>query len=144
MIVVDANAVFKLIVKEKYSDIAREVILQHTDLGEPIDAPDVIVPEVLNALWKGYVVRKNLSKKAFDEALGNFSNIVDDLDLIPAGEIKDIAIRIAVSKHITVYDSMYIATSIFRGKPLLSFDEKMLKVASGLGVQLIRYKHRSN
>ncbi len=137
MIVVDANAVFKLVVKEKYSDKTREIFLRQTSSGEPIDAPDVIVSEVLNALWKDYVIRKNLSKNAFEQALDNFSSIINELNLIPANDLKDMAIRIAVSKHVTVYDSMYIAASIMSGKPLLSFDEKMLRIASELGVQLV-------
>lgn len=141
MIVVDANALFKLLVKEEYSDRTRDIFLRQTSSGEPIDAPDIIVSEVLNSLWKDHVIRKNLNRVAFEQALDNFSSIVKELDLIPASDLKDIAMRIAVSKRVTVYDSMYIAASILRGKPLLSFDEKMLRVASELGVQLVSYKN---
>jgi predicted nucleic acid-binding protein len=137
MIVADASALFKLIVKEDHSKFVDAVFLEETSLGEPIIAPDVMVSEVLNILWVDYTIKKTIRKDAFDAAIINFDKIVENLDIIPAKSLKDVAIKISVSKNVSVYDSMYIASSLFRGASLLSFDGKMCKAAADLGIQIL-------
>jgi predicted nucleic acid-binding protein len=138
MTVVDANVLFKLVAKEKHSEKVREIFLKKTSVGEPMEAPDIAVSEVLNALWKSYVLKKSMSAEGFEYASRQLDLIIAQLNLIPASDLKDIALKIAVEKRITVYDSMYIAASILKGSPLLSYDEELLGTASGLGVMLER------
>jgi predicted nucleic acid-binding protein len=47
-LVVDASVAIKWFVEEVRSDAARAVL----DSGEPLIAPDLIVPEACNAAWK--------------------------------------------------------------------------------------------
>ena len=70
-------------------------------------------------------------------AIVNFDKIIDNLDIIPGKLLKDIAIKLAASKNTAVYDSRYLAANLFRGTPLLSFDGKMQKIASDLGVPVL-------
>jgi predicted nucleic acid-binding protein len=136
MTVVDANALFKLIAKEEHSEAVHRIFLAKTSLGEPIEAPDIVVSEVLNALWKSYVLKKSMDIDSFEYASKQFDFIIGQLDLIPSIELKDIALKISVDKRTTVYDAMYIAASIFKGSPLLSYDKKLIEKASQLGVML--------
>ena len=136
MTVVDANVLFKLIAKEEHSEKTRKIFLQKTSMGEPIETPDIAVSEVLNALWKSYVLKKSMSLASFEYATKQLDRIIAQLDLIPTSELKDIALKISVEKRIPVYDSMYIAASILRGSPLLSYDGELIEKASQLGVRL--------
>ncbi len=136
MTVVDASALFKLIAEEAHSKEVRKVFLAKTSVGEPIEAPDIAVSEVLNALWKAHALKKSIGVDSFEYASKQFDFIVEQIDLIPARELKEIALRIAVEKRITVYDAMYIAASIYRGSPLLSYDTRLVEKASQLGVML--------
>ncbi len=136
MTVVDASALFKLIAKEEHSERVRKFFLEKTSIGEPIEVPDIAVSEVLNALWKSYVLKKDISANNLDYASKQFDFIIEQLDLVSASILKDIALKISVEKGITIYDSMYIAASIFKGSPLLSYDKKLIEKASELGVRL--------
>ncbi len=136
MTVVDANVLFKLVAKEQHSETVRKIFLDKTSIGEPIEAPDIAVSEVLNVLWKSYVLKKSMSASSFEYASRQLDSIIDQLDLIPARSLKDIALKISVDKRITIYDSMYIAASIFKGSPLLSYDKELVEKALELGVMI--------
>ncbi len=139
MTVVDANVIFKLIAKEDNSETTRKIFLEKTSAGESIEAPDIAVSEVLNVLWKSYVLRKSMNAKSFEEAVNEFDLIIKEVDLIPAIILKDIALNISVSKRISVYDSMYIAASVYSGSPLMSFDKELIEKASQLGVRILQF-----
>jgi predicted nucleic acid-binding protein len=137
MIVADASALVKLVVEEEHSALARQIILKETSVGEPIEVPDLAISEVLNTLWVYYTKKKRITEAAYDTAVANFDKIIKNLDIIPATSLKDVALRVAVLKGRSVYDSMYIASSLLKGAPLLTFDVPMRNTASGLGVTVI-------
>lgn len=140
MIVADASALFKLIVEEEHSRLVRQIFLKETSAGEPIVIPDVAVSEVLNILWVDYKIKKSINEAAFDSAIVSFDKILGNLDVIQAKALKDVALKIAVLRSITVYDSMYIASSLLKGAPLLSFDGEMRNAASKLGVNVLKLR----
>ena len=141
MIVVDASALLKLFVKEEHFELARQIVLKETEAGEPIEVPDLAISETLNALWANYARKKSITKDAYDDAVVDFDRIVEGLDIIPAKSLKDVALRIAVLRDISVYDSMYIASSLMKGAPLLTFDGSMRDTASELGITLLPDKY---
>ena len=136
MTVVDASALFKLIAEEEHSDRIRKNLLAKTSVGDPIEAPDIVVPEVLNALWKSYVLKRDMNQSNFESAVKQLDAIMEQLDLISGKELKDIALRVSVEKRIPIYDSMYIAAGIQTGSPLLSCDRELVRKASELGVRI--------
>lgn len=137
MIVVDASALFKLMIIENHSEFVTQIFYKETGAGEPIIIPDLAVSEVLNILWVDYNLKKTIDKDTFDMAVIKFDKIVENLDILPAKSLKDMALKLSVSKNISIYDSMYLASSVSRGAPLMSFDRKMCEKASELGVLVI-------
>lgn len=137
MMVVDASALYKLVVREKNSEQARGIILNETSAGGPIEAPDLIVSEVLNALWASYAEKKSISKSEFDSAVEKLDGIMEDLDIIPATLLKEAAVNVALLKGLPVYDSMYVAAGLLKGAPVLSFDSDLRDAAAELGVRVL-------
>ena len=137
MIVADASALVKLVVEEEHSALARQIFLKETSAGEPIEVPNLAVSEVLNALWVDYTKKRSIGKAAYDSAVANFGMIVEGLDIIAAKSLKDVALKIAVLKDVCVYDSMYVASSLLKGAPLLTFDGPMRNAASELGIVVL-------
>ncbi len=141
MIVVDASALIKLVVKEEHFELARKIVLKETAAGEPIEVPDLAISETLNALWANYARKKSITKDAYEIAVADFDKIIEGLDIIPAKSLKDVALKIAVLRDIAVYDSMYIASSLLKGAPLLTFDGPMRDAASELGITVLPDKY---
>lgn len=141
MIVADASALVKLVIREEHSDLTRQIFLKETAAGEPIEVPDLAISETLNALWADYTRKKGITKTAYDSAVVNFDKIIEELDIIPAKSLKDVALKVAVLKDIAVYDSMYLASSLLKGAPLLTFDGHMRVAASGLGITVLPDKY---
>jgi len=135
--VADASAIYKLIIREEHSKFVEDIFSEETSKGEPIVIPDVAISEVLNVLWVDYIKKKNIDSNTFDSAIVNFDKIIENLDILPGKSLKDIAIKLAASNNTSVYDSMYIAASLFRRTSLLSFDGNMQRVASQLGIPLL-------
>lgn len=138
--VADASALYKLVIEEKRSDLVRKIFQKEASAGQPIEVPDLAVSEVLNIAWVDYKVKKNISEATFEAAILNLDRIIVDLDILPAKYLKDVAVKIAVLKGITVYDAMYVSASLLKGASLLSFDGKMCDAAAELGVTILGHK----
>ncbi|RLG87184.1 MAG: PIN domain nuclease [Thermoprotei archaeon] len=134
MIVVDASALAKYILKEDNWRNIREV------LEEESVSLDHVVKEVANAIWKRSVVlnqeppdvartRLQLLKRLVNEGIVGIENELEYLDK---------AFEIAVENGITVYDALYIAQAIAHRAELLTSDKKQAEVAKRLGLK-VRY-----
>ncbi len=97
MITLDASAAIKLVIHEEYSDIAARLFYKATEIGEPIIAPDVLLPETINVLWKHLILLKDINHRQFDIAVDSFRSIWDNL--------------IVVSTNSVIKESMYLFSS---------------------------------
>ncbi len=127
-LVIDASVAVKFFFPESGHDQATAIL----ESAEPIIAPDLIIPELLNVLWKkgarGEVSPHQTSEIVADLPM-TFPTIIPSVDV--AGEALLLAGRL---RH-PVYDCLYLATALASGATLVTADESFAdKVrAAGLG-----------
>ncbi|ANF23621.1 hypothetical protein A7C91_09260 [Thermococcus piezophilus] len=130
MIVIDASAIAKYILKEE----GWEHLEQYLAMG-PVSVDHALL-EVTNAVWKHFVlyewVDKEIAEKMF-RAIDLLPNVIPFERF--QGYLKE-AREIAVECRISVYDSLYISQARKYGT-LLTSDKKQGKIAEGLGINVI-------
>lgn len=116
--VVDASVVIKWLVPEEGSDRAAEL------LSEPVAAPDLLVAECVNALWK-QVAWGNLTEKdaASGAALLAAAGISFEPTQALARDILALALRL---KH-PAYDCAYLALARKLDGILVTADRKLIE-----------------
>jgi predicted nucleic acid-binding protein len=115
--VVDASVALKLFVAEEGSDKAEAL---HRDFD--LIAPDLVIPETLNALWKAH--RRGLVGK--EHALQIVPAIAKPyFALFAADELAESAWNIAVSLDHPAYDGFYVALAEMQHCTLFTADERL-------------------
>lgn len=137
MIVIDASAIVKLVIKEEGSLKATTEMEAAIAKGEIIVSPDVALAETLNAIWKHYKLLKDISKEEVGQRVDMALLVWDKITKIETEKLAHTAIGIATSNNITAYDSLYIAASKSNNAPLLTFDEGIKNKAEKLDLTLI-------
>lgn len=122
--IVDASVVGKWLLEETGSSQARSLIASQRYLR----APDLIVPELANVLWKK-TVRKEIS---YDEMRVTLEKLLHDyidvaVRLLPARILVKLALNIAHSEKQTAYDSLYLAAAIQARCQLVTADERFVR-----------------
>ena len=86
-------------------------------------APDLIIPECSNILWKK-VQRKELSK---DEALIAARLLQSaEMELVPARALMESATRLAIELDHPAYDCIYLALAVEIGCRFVTADERLV------------------
>jgi predicted nucleic acid-binding protein len=123
-LIVDASVVAKWLVAEPDSHKARELISPDIYLR----APDLVIPEVLNILWKKQV-RGDLDEEEAAERLDILlqDHIDVTIHLIPARILAKRVVQIAVTTGRSTYDSLYLAAAAQAGCRFVTADEKFVR-----------------
>ena len=123
MIVADASVALKWFKDEAGSDAARALLLR-----EPLVAPELILPEVLNAGWKsvrlGLMVPAQLDAMAV-ELTPCFARLASLAPLATA------AARTALEIDHPVYDCFYLALAELKSAPLVTADARLVAKTRG-------------
>ncbi len=132
-VVVDASVMVALYVEEEMSVPARSSLLRAREAGHDLHAPDLILVEFANALWKR-VGRGEISRDSAMAALGALSNL-DDLDRHPLeAQLVLPALSLAVAHGLTAYDALYAALAVQLGGTVLTVDRRFVGRASEAGL----------
>ena len=117
--VVDASVAVKWFSEEIHTDIAERLLARAHRGSLKLYAPDLLITEVANALWKG---------KHFDEARITASlQILFDapIELVaPDRELMVAAVSLMVSHNLTSYDALHVALASFLSIPLFTANPK--------------------
>lgn len=116
-LVVDASVAVKWIVTEEGS--AEAVGLR----GMPLSAPDLIVAEVGNVLWRKVRRRELLAEEAL-AAVAVFTHV--DLVLHSSHPLIEEAVQIAIELGHPVYDCLYLALARRLGTQLVTADARLV------------------
>lgn len=135
MITIDASAIIKLVVDEDNSDVATKLFYNVTRIGEPILAPDVILPEAINGIWKHLILLKDINDTQFNAAVNSLIEIWNNLVVIRTDELLKESIAIAKEQRIAFYDALYVAISISRDAPIFTFDQPVLDKCAKIGLK---------
>ena len=127
-LVVDASVAIKWFVEEIRSDAARAIL----ESGEPLIAPDLVVPEACNAAWKK-VRRGELSQEhgaAIARALPmSFDRLITTAELAPR------AFSLGHRFDHPLYDCFYLALAEVESAMLVTDDAQVMALARRAGLK---------
>lgn len=123
-LVVDASVACKWFVEELGSPQAAALL----EGDEGLIAPEFVIAEVSNALWR----KSRVGEMAFEQA----EAAVDELprffdDLVPSALLAARSLAIAAALDHPVYDSLYVALAELREARLVTADRGLLDRLSG-------------
>lgn len=123
-VVVDASVMLKLAFNEPLTSAAEAITLRYL-----LQAPDIIVAETANGLWKS-VRLGSLTPGDAQMALGEMSRIVEH---VASDVLAPRALEIALQFSHPVDDCLYAALAERERIPFVTADKKLLgKLAAGL------------
>jgi predicted nucleic acid-binding protein len=106
-LIVDASVVAKWFLPEAHKDKAETLLRDFLDEKIELTAPDLLVAEVGNLLWKRSVKLKDISSVQASLIYNNFLALGLPLRSTPA--IASAALKLATEKNHPVYDMLYFA-----------------------------------
>lgn len=122
--VIDTSALIKFVLPEDHSDTARNLIEQHISSVLELSAPEYILVEAANVLWKR-VSRNDLLLGEAAQALHELRRV--DLVLIPESQLLDDALLLAAEINITVYDALFCVLARRQQAPLITADLPLVR-----------------
>lgn len=126
-LVVDANVAIKWFVEESRSDAARAVLAS----GEPLVAPDLVVPEACNAAWK----KVKLGEIPEEQGAAVARALPMSLDrLMATAELAPRAFALGHRFNHSVYDCFYLALAEAESATLVTDDTQVLALARKAGL----------
>ena len=121
---VDASVVAKWFLTEPQSEEARQLLAPRLRLH----APDVLLVEYANTIWKKVHRREIPNPQPYLEGLARLPEAVT---LHRSGDLVDHAARIAVEMDHPVYDCLYLACADATTSVLITADHRFAKKAAG-------------
>jgi predicted nucleic acid-binding protein len=122
--IVDSSIVAKWVIDEPDGDRSRRLISTNVYLR----APDLIVPELANILWKKGM-RGDLTGDAawarLDTLLNDYIDVA--VHLLPARILAKRALQVALATGQTAYDSLYLAAAVQARCRLITADERFVR-----------------
>lgn len=120
-VVVDANVVVKWFVSE--SGRAEALDLLNTD--DDFSAPELLVPEATNIIWKK-VLRDEIAATQARLIVSGLESA--GIMLIPSFDLRERALEIGLTLEHPTYDCFYIAAAERLGAPLVTADRRLCAV----------------
>ena len=121
--VVDASVVLKWFVPEIHSEAARRLLAApHQFLS-----PDLLFPEVGNAIWKK-VRRGELTADEGQRLAADISRIA--VETVSTRRLMIDAHALAITTGLTVYDAMYLALAVRLETELITADDKLGRIVA--------------
>lgn len=127
--VVDASVVAKWFLPEAHKDKAEKLLRDFVDEKLELTAPDLIIAEVGNLLWKRCTKLHDISAVQAAESYGNFLAL--GLQLRPSPAIAPAALKLAIEKSHAIYDMLYIALAEQNGCKFVTADETLVRKLGG-------------
>ena len=131
MIVIDASAITKYVLKEEHWEQVRDYLT-----AEPCSL-DLALAEVSNAIWKHQVIYRKISSSEATLLFEPLQKLGADVLILKSfvGYLRD-ATEIAVKEKLTIYDALYIVQAQKYGHFVTS-DDLQRKIAVKLGLEVV-------
>ena len=119
-IVVDSSVAMKWFVPEVFSERA----LRFLDGNQELLAPDLLIPECGNVLWKR-ISRSELTADEGREILQALAGA--PVRIVGSQALVEPALEIATAFRRTVYDALYVALAVIQGCVLVTADDRLAR-----------------
>ncbi len=120
--VIDASALVKFVITEEYTDFVREIVSLHEVSEIQLIAPDFLLVESANVLWKD-ALRVGSHIEDVVAAYNDLLRI--NVHLVPQADLLEDALRLALDINITVYDALYCALARRENAELITEDRRL-------------------
>ncbi len=131
--VVDASVAAKWYFAEPGHEAADRILAAAIGGERELLAPDLIVPELVNVLWKK-VRRRECSRAAAAEILALWD--ADCPQLVASSDLATHAFELATTLGHSVYDCLYLSLAIQLDASLATADRPLARAARSLGGQV--------
>jgi len=129
-VVLDASCAIEIALNKKEGETLKALL----DESDEVLAPDLLVPEFVNALWKYYQFNQ-LSLIICDEAMGVLLDFVETF--VPSRDIYREAFSLSqAQKSRAAYDMFYLALALREDAVLLTLDGTLKKEATRAGIRV--------
>ena len=120
--VVDASVAIKWVIQEAGTEAALRL------LGHELIAPDLLVAECANILWR----KQRLGEISAREA-GLAARLLEraELDLVPMRRLLDRATALAIALDHPAYNAVYLALAETTGRAFVTADLRLARKAAG-------------
>jgi predicted nucleic acid-binding protein len=126
--VVDASVGIKLFVSEPDSERAIALFARlATEPRAELYVPDLFFIECANILWK-QTRRSGFLPVDVRHAIRQLGKLA--LRSVPASQLMEAALAIAITQSITAYDACYVALAYQLGIPFVTADERLVRLLS--------------
>lgn len=129
-VVLDANAAIEVALDGKAANELSQVLAK----SEEVIAPELLLPEIVNAIWKYHQFAEfDLSKceKALELAVGLVDRLVSHREIY-----RDAFALSRAQKTRAAYDMFYLALALRENATLLTLDATLKKEARRAGVRV--------
>ena len=134
----------KLVTDEPGSRKARKTIKRYLEDGYSLYTVNMALAESLNAIWKHVRIHKDLEMEEAKSAIQYLTKIYDSMNILETGELSNEAAEIALTKDITVYDSLYIVAAMKLKAILYTADKKLCEASRELVTSKLLEPHIHN
>ena len=125
LLVIDASVALKWVIPEAGSILALALRREHR-----FTAPDLLIAECANVLWK-QVRREFLGHQQAHAAAKLLARA--DIDLKPMQPLLEAATRIAIHLNHPAYDCFYLALAAAEDCPFVTADERLVRKVEAAG-----------
>jgi predicted nucleic acid-binding protein len=137
MIILDASALIKLVVREENTDRVRALVSRAISNGDVMAAPEIAFPESLNGLWRHVALLKDVKRKELPDRLAMLDFIWSRMLCLNSTKLAQKALDVGIDNTLSIYDALYVTASLVNNAPLLTFDGSIIKKAAKLGIELL-------
>ena len=128
-IVLDASAALEVALNRRHADQIGPILQD----AEIVFAPDLLIPECVNAIWKEHQFGK-LSLAICDEALDVLAKLADIV--VPSLDLHREAFQLSRALRRPSYDMFYLALAKREDAVLVTLDAALRKEAARQGVRV--------
>lgn len=122
-LVIDSSVAVKWYVPERGSDRASALLLT----GQRLIAPDLLIPEIGNVLWK----RRREIPAAEIGAIAGALISACPISFYASDALLQGALAVALKYERSVYDSLYLALAVGQDCPFVTADERLSNALQG-------------
>jgi predicted nucleic acid-binding protein len=131
--VIDASVAAKWYFAEPGHQTADRLLAARIAGERELLAPDLIVPEFANVLWK-HVRRQECSRETADAILALWE--VDRPSLVASSLLVSQAFQLAADLDLSVYDGFYLALALAIEAPLVTADRRLARAGRSVSAQI--------
>lgn len=122
--IIDASILASFLIKDEFYDLSEKFLREHA--GE-LKAPDIIIAEVANVIWKHIVVVRRIPSNLVDDLIDLFYVLVTTIETYDSLPLLKDAFKISIDVKISIYDALYIALSLNSRDKFATFDRTLFE-----------------